>query len=79
MNENQISYSEFIIGALDPEKHLNRTNVFALFKYLDYFEQDFLNADSIKMVFNRGGRLLSNQNIQKWFYEVENIIGNPNS
>jgi len=77
--EGQLSYSEFIIGALEPELHLNKANIYSLFKYLDVFGQDFLTTDGIKMVLARKGKLTTTQYIQKMFYEVENIIGDSNS
>ena len=73
--EERISYSEFIIGALDPDVHLTKSNIYSLFKYMDVFGQDFLNTDGMKLVFSRTGRQATSQFIQKMFYEVEDIIG----
>lgn len=70
-NDEQISYSEFLTACLDPATHLTRENIVNAFKYFDADNQNCLTSSGLQKVFLRSGRLVSHQEIENIFNEIQ--------
>ena len=69
-NDGEIHFWEFISGTLDPNLHFSHKNLYQTFKFFDTDDANCITFKSLKESFRRGGRVVSDEEIESMYSEL---------